>query len=70
MKRFAKRYYAPGDWNFKGNHLVGTQWVVPGSKPGSEYAVTIADKGFECSCTGFNFHGKCKHVIQVVERFD
>jgi hypothetical protein len=70
MKRYAKRYYVPVGWNFKGNHLVGTQWTVPSSKPGSEYVVTMVDNGFGCSCTGFNFHGKCKHVIEIVERFD
>lgn len=70
MKRFAKRYLKPDDWNFVGNPLVGTEWSVPGSKAGSVYTVTLTEQGFECSCTGFQFHGKCKHSIEVIERFN
>jgi len=69
MVQYRKRYYAPSDWNFKGNTLVGTVWTVAGSK-GSEYNVTLTEKGFECSCTGFTFHGKCKHAIEIVEKFN
>lgn len=70
VKRFAERYLKPDDWNFKSNPLAGTEWSVPGSKAGSVYTVTLTEQGFTCSCTGFQFHGKCKHSIQVVERFD
>lgn len=70
MSRYKERYYAPSDWNFKDNLLVGTEWSVAGSKAGSSYVVALTPKGFKCDCTGFTFHGKCKHTIQVVERFD
>lgn len=70
MKRYAKRYLKPEDWNFKGHFLVGTEWSVAGSKKDSAYIVTLTEKGFSCSCTGFNFYGKCKHTTTVVERFN
>lgn len=70
MKRFAKRYLKPADWNFKGNSLVGTEWSIPGSKADSVYTVTLTEQGFTCDCTGFTFHGRCKHSAEVVERFD
>ena len=70
MSRYKERYYAPSDWNFKDNLLVGTEWSVPGSKPGSSYVVALTAKGFKCECQGFTFKGKCKHTTTVVERFD
>lgn len=70
MKRYAKRYLKPEDWNLKNNFLVGTEWCVAGSKKGSEYIVTLEPKGFTCTCTGFTFHGKCKHSTDVMERFN
>lgn len=70
MSRYKERYLAPEDWNFKNNLLVGTEWTVDGSKAGSSYTVTLTPKGFKCDCTGFTFHGKCKHSKTVVERFD
>jgi hypothetical protein len=70
VKRFGKRYLKLEDWNFKNNPLVGTEWSVPGSKSGSVYTVALTDKGFTCTCTGFTFHGKCKHSIDIVEKFN
>jgi hypothetical protein len=70
MSRYQERYYTPSDWNFKNNPLAGTEWTVLGSKAGSSYIVALTTKGFKCDCTGFTFHGKCKHTTQVVERFD
>ena len=70
MSRYKERFYAPEGWDFKTNFLVGTEWTVDGSKADSSYTVTLTAKGFKCSCTGFTFHGKCKHSKEVVERFD
>jgi hypothetical protein len=28
----------------------------------------MTGRGWVCNCTGFNFHGKCKHIKQVHER--
>jgi hypothetical protein len=70
MSRYKERYYAPEGWDFKNNFLVGTEWSVAGSKAGSSYVVALTPKGFKCDCTGFTFHGKCKHTTQIAERFD
>ena len=69
-KRFSRRYLKPEGWNFKGNFLVGTEWTVPGSKKGSSYTIELTEDGFSCGCTGFQFYGKCKHSITVIEGFD
>ncbi len=36
---------------------------VAGSKPGVVYLVNVKDKS--CTCPGYTFRGKCKHVEQV-----
>jgi hypothetical protein len=41
-------------------------WTVTGSK-GDKYTVTKEDNGFTCSCTGFQFRGKCKHIEQITK---
>lgn len=69
-KKFAKRYLKPDGWTFKGNHLVGTEWSVAGSKKDSFYTVALTDQGFTCDCTGFTFHGKCKHSETILQAFD
>lgn len=69
-KKYTKRYLKPEGWNFKTNFLVGTEWNVAGSKKDSFYTVVLTENGFTCECTGFQFHGKCKHSTQVIERFD
>lgn len=38
---------------------------VRGSK-GNIYYVTKKGDGYKCSCTGFKYHGSCKHIQEVV----
>lgn len=69
-KKFSKRYAKPEGWNFKRNVLVETEWTVTSSKAGSVYVVELTENGFNCSCTGFQFYGKCKHSLEVIEGFE
>lgn len=39
---------------------------VKGSK-GDVYYVKEEDNNYKCSCTGFKFHGTCKHIEKVKE---
>ena len=32
-----------------------------------EYFVELSDYKYTCTCTGYNFRGKCKHITAVVE---
>jgi len=70
MKKFSKRYYKPEGWGpFKNSLLLGLEWTAKGSK-NNTYSITVTENGFECSCTGLTFYGKCKHVTEILERFD
>ena len=40
------------------------QWQVKGSK-GDIYLVEKTDSGYTCTCSGFKFRAKCKHVESV-----
>jgi len=40
------------------------QWTVVGSK-GDKYIVEKTDNGFSCTCSGFKFRAKCKHIDSV-----
>jgi len=53
MPKFSQRYFKPEGWRFKDNWYVGFEWTVPGSKAGTDYTVTLTEKGFTCECTGF-----------------
>jgi len=33
-----------------------------------EYFVELSDYNYTCTCTGFNFRGKCKHITAVAEK--
>jgi hypothetical protein len=47
--------------------------TVPGSKKGATYTVRFGfmpqphpvQNDWSCSCQGFRFHGKCKHIAEV-----
>ena len=39
-------------------------WKVTGSK-GDVYTIEETDNGKTCSCAGFGYRGKCRHVNQV-----
>lgn len=41
--------------------------AVLGSK-GQTYYVKKVQEGYSCTCSGFTFYGKCKHVKQVREK--
>lgn len=64
-----KRYLKPTAFDPKDHWMVGIVWPVKGSK-GNEYSVTLHDMGFECDCTGFGFHGYCKHSKSVLKQVE
>ena len=33
-----------------------------------EYFVELSDYNYTCTCTGFTFRGKCKHITAVAEK--
>jgi hypothetical protein len=45
----------------------GQVWEFVGSK-GDKYLVEKIDNHYTCSCSGFKFRGKCKHVTEVMEK--
>lgn len=44
----------------------GETWKVDGSK-GNSYIVQKIDNVYTCTCSGFKFKGKCKHIKQIEE---
>ena len=55
-------------WNFEATETekkpAGRTWTVAGSK-GNQYTVTQELGTWSCTCTGFKFHGDCKHIRSV-----
>jgi len=55
-------------WNFRVDEAtappMGRSWQVSGSK-GNVYTVSEELGNWTCTCTGFKFHGECKHIKQV-----
>ena len=69
MAKFKKKYLKPANFKTEGHWMVGFVWNVVGSK-GNNYSVELHDKGFECDCMGFGFHGYCKHSKSVVKKLE
>ena len=42
-------------------------FTVKGSK-NYEYTVTLSNEHYSCSCIGFKYHNKCKHVAEVQQK--
>jgi hypothetical protein len=42
----------------------GRVWTVKGSK-GDEYQVSESNGEYSCTCSGFKFRAKCRHVDEV-----
>jgi|TARA_B110000858_G_C17470809_1_gene322676 hypothetical protein len=68
-RKFAKRYLKPTEFDPKGHWMVGFVWPVKGSKD-NDYSVELHDNGFDCDCTGFAFHGRCKHSKAIVAKVE
>ena len=52
-------------WNFgvddQPQPVRGRAWQVAGSQ-GNEYTVTEELGAWSCTCTGFKYHGNCRHI--------
>lgn len=68
-RKFQKKFLKPSAFDPKDHWMVGIVWPVKGSK-GNDYSVELHDKGFECDCPGFGFHGYCKHSRAVVAQVE
>lgn len=44
----------------------GRSWIVKGSK-GDEYKITEHSGNYSCSCSGFRFRSKCRHIEQFAK---
>jgi hypothetical protein len=62
-------------WNFDLNLVTaqeepekpqGQVWTVAGSK-GNKYFVNLSVGQWSCTCPGFGFRGKCRHVTETAE---
>lgn len=51
-------------YNFAGEKNSNKTWLVNGSK-GHQYHVEETENGMTCSCVGYKYHGKCKHIDEV-----
>jgi hypothetical protein len=68
-RKFQKKFLKPSAFDPKDHWMVGVVWPVKGSK-GNEYSVELHDRGFDCDCAGFGFHGYCKHSRAVVAQVE
>lgn len=50
----------------KGSTTNIRKFKVSGSK--GEYLVTLSNDNYSCSCIGFKYHHKCKHITKVKEK--
>jgi len=63
-RRYRKFKILQTGYKFANDTTDTKQWVIEGSK-GNKYVVLQDELGYNCSCVGFKYHGKCKHIEQV-----
>ena len=68
MPKYKPQFFKPEGMNTQDHFMLGTVWNIQGSR-GNTYEVELNPAGFDCSCPGFGFHGRCKHVRAVADRF-
>lgn len=53
-------------WNVKivTEPPAGKVWTVTGSR-GDQYQVNQQGDTWRCTCTGFRYHGRCRHIDQI-----
>ncbi len=68
MKSFSRNPVALPGMNYKDHHLAGLIWPVESKRTGEQYDVELSERGWKCSCVGFQRHGKCKHISEIHER--
>ena len=44
--------------------------TVAGSKPGIKYTVTRSHGHYSCTCKGYEFRSKCRHIDETKEKYD
>ena len=65
FKEFQRAPVALPGMNYKGHFFAGLVWPVESKRTGEAYSVTLTEKGWKCTCVGFNRHGKCKHASEI-----
>jgi len=63
--RYRKFKVVKRNMHFAGDKPTHRVWEVKGSKD-HVYTVEELENGMVCSCVGFKYHGKCKHIDGVV----
>lgn len=63
--RYRKFKVMKRDMYFKGQEPTHQIWHVKGTKD-HVYTVEKSEHGMYCSCIGFKYHGKCKHIDGVL----
>lgn len=43
---------------------------VASSKPGSYYTVTKSQHHYSCTCKGYEFRNRCRHIDEIKEKYD
>lgn len=61
--RYRKFKVLQTGYNFAGEAT--KTWTIEGSK-GNKYVVSQDELGYNCSCVGYKYHGKCKHIDEVM----
>jgi hypothetical protein len=63
-RRYRKFKILQTGYNFPDKKSNNKTWIITGSKD-NKYVVSQDKRGYNCSCVGYKYHGKCKHIEQV-----